>query len=386
MIHRSTGHPTALKSVFLAVLLAIGLWLTQMAIAPAQSIDDLRQQQQQIEQQRSTLNQEQTRLRGMESAATAQLGGLQDTIQFTAAQIAQQQAKLQSATAQLQKLQADLAIAEKSYEDRQIATVARLRFMQRQQSTRGWAVLLQSRDLNEFLDRRWQLKRVYQADREILTNLQAAADAIERQQQQIEDQKNQIDLLTVELQAQQSQFQAQAETQQQLIDRLRQDRRALEAAQTQLEHDSENLGILIRQRLAIAANRNVRGTGKFAFPSDGPITSGFGMRVHPILGYRRLHAGIDFGGAYGSPIRAADAGTVIFAGWYGGYGKAVIVSHGDGLTTLYGHASTIYVSEGQIVQRGQTIAALGSTGFSTGPHLHFEVRQAGEPIDPQQYL
>ncbi|NJL23515.1 MAG: peptidoglycan DD-metalloendopeptidase family protein [Leptolyngbyaceae cyanobacterium SM1_3_5] len=386
MIDRSTGHSTFPKHIVLAVLLAIGLWCARMAIAPAQSIDDLRQQQQQIEQQRSTINQEQTRLRGMESAAEAQLGGLQDTITFTAAQIAEQQAKLQAATAQLQTLQADLAIAQKSYADRQNATVARLRFMQRQQSTRGWAVLLQSRDLNEFLDRRWQLKRVYQADRQILANLRTAADAIDRQRQQIEDQKNQIDLLTMELQGQQSQFQAQAETQQQLIDRLRQDRRALEAAQTQLETDSENLGVLIRQRMAIAANRNVRGTGKFAFPSDGVITSGFGMRVHPILGYRRLHAGIDFGGAYGSPIRAADAGTVIFAGWYGGYGKAVIIAHGDELTTLYGHASAIYVSEGELVQRGQTIAALGSTGFSTGPHLHFEVRQAGEPIDPQPYL
>lgn len=382
MIHRSTWP----HSRFLALLIAIGLWCAAISIAPAQSIDELRQQQQQIEEQRSNIDQEQIRLRGMETAAEAQLGGLQDTVKFTAAQIVAQQAKLQAATVQLQKLQADLAIAQKSYADRQTATVARLRFMQRQQSTRGWAVLLQSRNLNEFLDRRWQLKRVYQADREILTSLKTAADAIDRQHQQIEDQKNQIDLLTVELQAQQSQFQAQADTQQQLIDRLRQDRRALEAAQTQLENDSENLGVLIRQRIAIAANSNVRGTGKFAYPNDGPITSGFGMRVHPILGYGRLHAGIDFGGAYGSPIRAADAGTVIFAGWYGGYGKAVIISHGGGLTTLYGHASAIYVSEGQIVQRGQLIAAVGSTGFSTGPHLHFEVRQAGEPIDPQQYL
>lgn len=341
MTNRSTWPQ---RKLLIALLLAIAVWSLEIPIATSQSIDTLRQQQQQIEQQRSNINQEQLRLRGMESAAQAQLGGLQDSIKMTAAQLAQQQAKLKVASEQLQKLQADLAIAEKSYADRQSATVARLRFMQRQQGTRGWAVLLQSRNLNEFLDRRWQLKRVYQADRQILANLKTAADAIDRQHQQIEDQKNQIDLLTVELQAQQSQYQGQAETQQQLIDRLQQNHRALEAAETQLENDSENLGVLIRQRMAIAANSNVRGTGKFAYPNDGPITSGFGMRVHPILGYRRLHAGIDFGGAFGSPIRAADAGTVIFAGWYGGYGKAVIISHGGGLTTLYGHASAIYVS------------------------------------------
>jgi murein DD-endopeptidase MepM/ murein hydrolase activator NlpD len=369
-------------------LVAIALllcWLINIPAVAAQSVQDLRQQQQQIEQQRSNLNQEQTRLQGLESAAQDRLGGLQDTIQMTAAEIAEQQTRLKTATAQLQQLQANLAIADKSYQDRQAATVARLRFMQRQQSSRGWAVLLQSRNLNEFLDRRWQLQRLYQADRQILASLKTAADAIDQQHQRIEDQKNQIALLTAQLQAQQSQYQAQAETQQQLIDRLRQDRGALEAAETRLETDSANLAVLIRQRLAVAA-QGIRGTGKFAYPSDGRLTSSFGMRVHPILGYRRFHAGVDFGGGYGSPIRAADAGTVIYAGWYGGYGKAVIIAHGGNLTTLYGHASALYVSEGQTVERGQPIAAIGSTGFSTGPHLHFEVREAGVPIDPLPFL
>ena len=88
----------------------------------------------------------------------------------------------------------------------------------------------------------------------------------------------------------------------------------------------------------------------------------------------------------GTTIRAADSGRVIFAGWYGGYGRAVVIDHGGGITTLYGHASRLYVSEGQSVQQGQSIAAVGSTGLSTGPHLHFEVRRNGNPINPMGFL
>ena len=130
----------------------------------------------------------------------------------------------------------------------------------------------------------------------------------------------------------------------------------------------------------------IKGTGLFAFPSNAPTSSPFGWRVHPILGYRRFHAGLDFAASYGSTIRAADSGTVIFAGWYGGYGRTVIINHGGGITTLYGHASELYVSEGQTVQRGQAIASVGSTGLSTGPHLHFEVRRNGTPVNPADYL
>jgi murein DD-endopeptidase MepM/ murein hydrolase activator NlpD len=122
------------------------------------------------------------------------------------------------------------------------------------------------------------------------------------------------------------------------------------------------------------------------FPSDAEITSGFGWRRHPILRQERFHAGIDFGASYGSTIRAAEGGKVIFAGWYGGYGNTVIINHGGGISTLYGHTSKLYVSQGKIVQPGEAIAAVGSTGLSTGPHLHFEVRQDGEPVDPMAYL
>lgn len=354
--------------------------------SPPNSIDQLRQQQQQIEQRRSQIRTQNDRLRNLEQGAQNRLDRLKDNVQATAAQIAENEQQLQDASQHLLQIQAELAQSEKTYRARQFATVARLNFLQRQQGKRGWAVLLQSQNLNDFLDRRRQLKLVYQADRKILAELKTASDDMNRRRNRVENQKNQIALLTEELQAQKAEYQTQADTQQSLVDRLRQDRRALEAAETQLERDSASVTLLIRQRLPIRDRTVFRGIGQFGFPSDAPVTSSFGMRLHPILGYRRFHSGIDFGAAHGSMIRAADSGTVIFADWYGGYGRAVIIDHGSNLTTLYGHTSQIYVTEGETVQRGQAIAAVGSTGFSTGPHLHFEVRYDGDPVNPVNYL
>lgn len=135
-------------------------------------------------------------------------------------------------------------------------------------------------------------------------------------------------------------------------------------------------------------NRNrVYRSGKFLWPTTSSIvTSYFGYRVHPIWGTTRFHAGIDIGASYGEPIYAAADGVVIFAGWYDGYGYTVIIDHGSGISTLYAHCSSINVYKGQTVYRGQVIARVGSTGNSTGPHLHFEVQINGNPVNPLNYL
>jgi murein DD-endopeptidase MepM/ murein hydrolase activator NlpD len=123
----------------------------------------------------------------------------------------------------------------------------------------------------------------------------------------------------------------------------------------------------------------------FRMPVAGRITSGFGTRTHPILRYQRMHAGLDFGAPYGAPIVAASAGQVVGAGWDGGYGKTVRISHGSGLVTLYGHMSDLAVSPGQQVAAGQVIGYVGSTGLSTGPHLHYELHVNGQRVDPASY-
>ncbi len=117
-------------------------------------------------------------------------------------------------------------------------------------------------------------------------------------------------------------------------------------------------------------------------PVNGRVTSGFGKRFHPILGYRRMHAGLDLAAGYGSPIVAAADGRVLSAGWAGGYGQMVRIAHAGSIQTMYGHMSRIVARSGSMVRQGQLIGYVGSTGLSTGPHLHYEVLKNGRPVNP----
>ncbi|HEX8001266.1 MAG TPA: M23 family metallopeptidase [Mycobacteriales bacterium] len=151
-----------------------------------------------------------------------------------------------------------------------------------------------------------------------------------------------------------------------------------------LQAESRRLAELIRRQQASRGTGRV-GKAGMLWPTPGPVTSGFGYRIHPIYGYRRLHAGIDIGAPVGQGIVAALPGVVVTAGPMGTYGNLVVIDHGDGFATAYAHQSQVLVSEGQRVSRGQRIGLVGSTGASTGPHLHFETRVNGEPVDPMRY-
>ncbi|MBD2260021.1 M23 family metallopeptidase [Pseudanabaena sp. FACHB-2040] len=388
-------HGNPWRWVWIALLLAlvlvsltavpVGARLDSPGLEVAQSVQQLQQQQQEINKKRAELENEQNRLQTEQATSENRLQGLQQNITATANQITETEYRLSQAEKQLKDLQAKLEQALAQFRSMQQATVARLQFLQRQQGSEGWAVLLQSNDFNEFLDRRYQLKRVYQADQNVLDELKRRTDDINQQKAGVEAQKNQVALLRQQQLAQKQQYEQEAASEQSMIARLKNERGALEAAEAQLARESEQLANLIREKVA-AQTGIIRGTGRFIYPAGARLTSGFGTRVHPILGSRRFHSGVDFGASHGTTIRAADSGRVIFSGWYGGYGQAVVIDHGDGLSTLYAHASRLFVQEGQAVQQGQPIAAVGSTGLSTGPHLHFEVRRNGSPIDPMGFL
>jgi murein DD-endopeptidase MepM/ murein hydrolase activator NlpD len=164
---------------------------------------------------------------------------------------------------------------------------------------------------------------------------------------------------------------------------------ALEAESDRIESGLADLAAQQRGR-AGGSSGGSGGTpassGSLQWPVNGAVTSGFGYRTHPVLGTRRLHAGVDFGAGTGTPIVAADDGVVVSAGWLGGYGNAVIIDHTGGVATLYGHQSRLAVTSGASVSRGQVIGYVGSTGMSTGPHLHFELRINGVPTDPMPRL
>lgn len=146
----------------------------------------------------------------------------------------------------------------------------------------------------------------------------------------------------------------------------------------ELQADADALTAKLQQTASSSTSSKYTG-GEMAWPTPSShiVTSPFGYRIHPIYGYPKMHTGIDIGASYGSTVVAASSGTVISAGWGGGYGNCVMIDHGGGIVTLYAHNSSLAVYTGQHVKRGQTISYVGSTGASTGAHLHFEVRKTG---------
>jgi len=165
------------------------------------------------------------------------------------------------------------------------------------------------------------------------------------------------------------------------LNKIQQDRRELEKALDELEETSKQLEAELKKRGSGAQI----GTGKFIIPVKGRISSPFGWRMHPILGKQKFHSGVDLAAVRGTSVLAADGGVVISAGWQGGYGNTVIIDHGAGFTTLYAHNDKLLVKAKDKVVKGQIISKVGSTGLSTGPHLHFEIRIDGSPVDPMEY-
>lgn len=159
----------------------------------------------------------------------------------------------------------------------------------------------------------------------------------------------------------------------------------LEAEEDQLLAESEKLSKRI-SAMQSATKEYSKGNMKWPVPTSTQVTSPFGLRYHPVLKYNRMHTGIDIGASYGVSIVATKDGAVKIAEWAGGYGNMITIDHGGGISTVYGHCSVLLVSVGMNVKAGDTIAKIGSTGISTGPHLHFEVRKNGEPTNPMSYF
>lgn len=274
-------------------------------------------------------------------------------------------------------------------------------------------VMFASRSFNEFVER-WEdiryliaaNERTVRERREAQASVARARDALEREEFGLRDderREQQTKFQLAALAAERVQLVAVAEAQrahvatevarledltaaqEAALERLIRERQRQEAARRAAEEEQ-------RRRAAQLAGEqapppaNTGAPGSFSWPASGPITSPFGMRSDPLGHGFRMHTGVDIGAPMGSTITAAATGRVIFAGWYGGYGNAVIIDHGGQTSTLYGHCSQIFVANGQDVERGQAIAAVGSTGESTGPHLHFEVRINGIPVEPTSRL
>ena len=247
-------------------------------------------------------------------------------------------------------------------------------------------VLFGAKDFQDFFTRMDLLKRVIQQDYDLVQVVFAEKTAIETSQKELEKDKAAKEKLVVSAADRKKEAEKKQSAKQAIIDKMETDRATQERIINENLAASKEVEQMIRNSRYQPASPALSGGGALNWPLGGPITSPFGWRVHPITGASRFHSGIDIGGDYGDTIHAAGAGIVSYAGWISGYGYAVIIDHGGGISTLYGHNQALLVSEGQSVSQGQAIAECGSTGNSTGPHCHFEVRVDGEPVDPMGYL
>lgn len=245
-------------------------------------------------------------------------------------------------------------------------------------------VLLGAADFTDFATRVDILRRVLNQDVSLISKIKAERELVVQKRAELANDRANILVLQKAAEEKKALIQQRRNERQVVLDGAVYQRDIAEKAYRELQDTSKQIERMIR--IQSGKNTPAGSTGAMIWPASGPVTSPFGWRTHPIFGTQRYHSGIDIGADYGDTVSAADGGVVIFAGWMGGYGYAVIIDHGNGISTLYAHNSELAVGEGQQVRKGQTISYIGSTGYSTGPHLHFEVRENGTPVNPGNYI
>ena len=308
-------------------------------------------------------------------------------------------AKLQENTIRYNNLASNLASMEYQLniaiaEFQKIDSEMKLRIKEvfKHQRSGMFELILSAKDVNTLLDTFYFEKLVIQQDYKRLQAMKTKADEIASLKARVEAQKRAVEASIRDINNQRISIQNSIQANKSMIERLKKDKSYYEKSEKELARQSANLQSMIAglTKSSSKSNTTVKATGGFIKPISGPITSPFGYRTHPIFKSRIFHSGVDIGGPNRGAIKASNNGRVIYSGWYGGYGKVVILDHGvingQPITTLYGHLSQINVRNGQIVNKGQTIGLEGSTGYSTGPHCHFEVRVNGKPTNPMNYI
>lgn len=371
------------KALNLALSLLISLSVTGTALA-----DDLEDQladlQRQAEEQQAKTNEASAKV----ESVSERLRQIQEELRVATAEYKEVKGQLDSVedkisdnTELLQKTEADLKVKNKKLQQRvrDIYINGQISYVD---------VLFGAKDFADLMTRMDVLKRIIKHDYDLIMKVKEEKAKVENTRAQLEKDKAEAEVLVADAQAKKTKVEDKESEQQVLLDQAIYDRDTSERMYEEIMAASQEVANMIRRSQMSSAGYSgaPAGAGGMIWPISGPITSEFGWRTHPIFGTARFHSGLDIGGDYGMPIYAAASGTVIYAGWISGYGNAVIIDHGGGVTTLYGHNDSLNVSEGENVAQGQVIAMCGSTGNSTGPHCHFEVRENGEPVSPYGYL
>jgi len=365
-----------------ALIMALVMLVTAVGTVLANNLND---QLESVQRQMAEQQNKAARAQRQVDSVSGQLKQIQGDLDSATAEYNTIQSKLSYTEHQIEINSEVLAKAEKSLAERSKILNKRMRDIYENGQVSYLDVLLGANDFSDFTTRMDILKRVMNQDITLITKVKAERELILQKKAELERDRAAI-----------AELKQAAEEKRRIVESRKQEREAVlasavserdtaERAYQELMETSRQIEQLIRSSQA-GKSGATGSTGAMMWPAAGPITSPFGWRTHPIFGTQRFHSGIDIGADYGDTVAAADGGVVIYADWMGGYGKAVIIEHGGGISTLYAHNSEILVSEGQRVRKGEAISRVGSTGYSTGPHLHFEVRENGSPVSPMGYL
>ena len=358
------------------------------ALGFASTADDKRAELNDVKQQMADMQARKEEAKRKAESANAQLSEIMDNLNELQAQANGLQAKSDVLQDKINKNQAELEKKQQEVDQRMVIYRKRLRDIYINGQINYLDVLLGAKDFSDFSSRMYLLQKIISSDLAMLDQLRRDAEEINTRKQQLAAEMKEIKTTQAELEAKKAKVNKLREERAQVLYKAQE-----EEANSQAEYDrllaiSENIAAMLRNMESSGggAQAGRGGTGRFMWPCSGPITSYYGWRTHPIFGTTKYHSGMDIAVDTGTPIQAADSGTVVYSGWLGGYGNCVMIDHGGGLVTLYGHNSALNVSEGQYVNKGTVIAYAGSTGYSTGPHCHFEVRLHGELTEPLNYL
>ena len=334
-----------------------------------------------------------TQLKKLESQVTA----IQNDINSLDNKIASKQTEIKQTNKNLEGAIADYNSQKDTYDQR-------VRAMYMNGPSGYLAILLDAENFSDFISRADITKKVMEYDINLLKEMKEKQEKIEAERNRLNAENDQLVKLQQDAKGKKSEICSINSQKKSYYDKLERDQKSYEMAFAEEERTSKQLkkeiqGILARSNSANGGSSSRGGGGSVTYSGDKggilrvsdiggmpPVTSPFGYRYHPVLHVNKLHTGIDLGVATGTPVYAMADGVVIIAGYNAAYGNVVVINHGGGITSLYGHNSQLLVSVGQSVKKGQMISKSGSTGFSTGPHLHFEVDRGGTPIDPSPYL
>ena len=347
------------KPIVMATILALAVSVSSFGISFASSESELRGELDDVQDEKDAIGNEMKEVKKKADAAEATIAELNE--------------KVYASKVKIQKVSKSIEKKEAEIEEQEENLGQRLRAMYKRGSVGFLDILLGSGSISEFVSNTELIQKLYKSDVEVMESLEKENNELKETKKELEAQKSSLD----------SQVEKVNQKQKELDELYGQ----LEAKEAQLEKEADRISEEI-QSLIDAQSQYSGGQFRWPVPSSQYITSYYGYRVHPVYGTPdTFHRGIDIGASYGSSIVAAASGTVISSYYnYYGYGNMVLIDHGGGITTLYAHASSRLVSVGEKVQAGQTIALIGSTGLSTGPHLHFEVREGSSTVDPLGYL